>query len=73
MAAGRGAAGLESWCSGTPANTTGWRGEGKSCYPIAMIDDATSRLFARFVRSDSTEENHAAVMELPGEVRPLAF
>jgi transposase len=26
-------------------------------YLISMIDDATSRLYARFVRSDSTEEN----------------
>jgi hypothetical protein len=26
-------------------------------YLIAMIDDATSRLFARFVQHDSTEEN----------------
>ena len=28
---GRGGAGLESWCSGTPASTIGWRGAGKSC------------------------------------------
>ena len=32
-------------------------GRGERLYLIAMIDDATSRLFARFVRSDSTEEN----------------
>ena len=31
-------------------------GRGERLYLIAMIDDATSRLFARFVRSDSTEE-----------------
>ena len=33
------------------------RGGSERLYLIAMIDDATSRLFARFVRSDSTEEN----------------
>jgi hypothetical protein len=32
-------------------------GRGEQLYLIAMIDDATSRLFARFVRHDSTEEN----------------
>ena len=32
-------------------------GRGERLYLIAMIDDATSRLFARFVRHDSTEEN----------------
>jgi hypothetical protein len=32
-------------------------GRGEALYLIAMIDDATSRLFARFVRHDSTEEN----------------
>jgi len=32
-------------------------GRGEKLYLIAMIDDATSRLFARFVRSDSTAEN----------------
>ncbi|MGA2723337.1 MAG: hypothetical protein ABSG79_13105 [Bryobacteraceae bacterium] len=32
-------------------------GRGEQLYPIAMMDDATSRLFARFVRHDSTEEN----------------
>jgi transposase len=30
---------------------------GERLYLIAMIDDATSRLFARFVQHDSTEEN----------------
>ena len=49
-------------------------GRGEKLYLIAMIDDATSRLFARFVRSDSTEEN----MNLLGSYlekfgRPLAF
>jgi len=28
---GRGGVGLESWCSGTPVSTIGWRGAGKSC------------------------------------------
>jgi hypothetical protein len=32
-------------------------GRGEQLYLIAMIDDATSRLFARFVRHDTTEEN----------------
>lgn len=32
-------------------------GRGEKLYLIAMIDDATSRLTARFVRHDSTEEN----------------
>jgi transposase InsO family protein len=30
---------------------------GERLYLIAMIDDATSRLLARFVRHDSSEEN----------------
>jgi DNA-binding Lrp family transcriptional regulator len=32
-------------------------GRGDRIYYVAMIDDATSRVFARFVRHDSTEEN----------------
>jgi transposase-like protein len=32
-------------------------GRGEKMYLISMIDDATSRLFARFVRHDSTAEN----------------
>jgi biotin operon repressor len=49
-------------------------GRGEKLYLIAMIDDATSRLFARFVRHDSSEEN----MQLLGSYlerfgRPLAF
>jgi len=49
-------------------------GRGEKLYLIAMIDDATSRLFARFVRHDSTEEN----MKLLGRYlekfgRPLGF
>jgi transposase-like protein len=49
-------------------------GRGESIYLIAMIDDATSRLFARFVRHDSSEENRRllwAYLERFG--RPLAF
>jgi transposase len=39
-------------------STHDWlEGRGERIYLIAMIDDATSRLFARFVRHDSTEEN----------------
>src|SRR5271167_1768587 len=49
-------------------------GRGEKLYLIAKIDDATSRLFARFVRHDSTEEN----MKLLGSYlekfgRPVAF
>src|SRR5260370_17974360 len=32
-------------------------GRGEKLYLIAMIDDASSRLFARFVRHVSSEEN----------------
>lgn len=49
-------------------------GRGEKLYLIAMIDDATSRLFARFVRHDSTEENMRLLwcyLEKFG--RPLAF
>jgi hypothetical protein len=47
---------------------------GEKVYLIKMIDDATSRLFARFVRSDSTPEN-MAVLEayLRRFGRPLEF
>jgi len=44
-------------CCRTALNMTGWKDEGEKLYLIAMIDDATSRLTARFVRHDSTEEN----------------
>jgi transposase len=49
-------------------------GRGEKLYLIAMIDDATSRLFARFVRHDSTEENMRLLwgyLEKFG--RPLGF
>ena len=49
-------------------------GRGERVYLISMIDDATSRLFARFVRHDSREENMRvlwAYLERFG--RPLAF
>jgi transposase len=49
-------------------------GRGEKAYLIAMIDDATSRLFARFVRHDSTEENMKVLwiyLEKCG--RPLTF
>jgi hypothetical protein len=32
-------------------------GRGEKLYLIVMIDDASKRLWARFVRHDSTEEN----------------
>src|SRR5947208_5780307 len=49
-------------------------GRGEKIYLISMIDDATSRLFARFVRHDSTAENMRvlrAYLERFG--RPIAF
>jgi biotin operon repressor len=49
-------------------------GRGERIYLIAMMDDATSRLFARFVRHDSSEENRRVLgsyLEKFG--RPLAF
>lgn len=49
-------------------------GRGEKLYLIAMIDDATSRLFARFVRHDSTEENMKLVWSYVEKFgRPLAF
>jgi hypothetical protein len=49
-------------------------GRGEHLYLIAMIDDATSRLFARFVRHDSTEENMRLVWSyLEKFGRPLTF
>jgi transposase len=56
-------------------STHDWlEGRGETIYLIKMIDDATSRLFARFVRSDSTAEN-MAVLEayLLRYGRPLEF
>ena len=72
---GRGGAGLGSWCSGTPAITTGWKVGGKrAALLINMIDDATSRWFARFVSSDSTEENMNHLERyLKKYGRPLAY
>jgi len=49
-------------------------GRGEKLYLIAMIDDATSRLFARFVRHDSTEENMKLVRSyLEKFGRPVGF
>jgi hypothetical protein len=49
-------------------------GRGEQLYLIAMIDDATSRLFARFVRHDSTEENMKLLWSyLEKFGRPLMF
>jgi hypothetical protein len=49
-------------------------GRGEKLYLIAMIDDATSRLFARFVRHDTTEENMKLLQSyLERFGRPLAF
>jgi len=49
-------------------------GRGHRLYLVAMIDDATSRLWGRFVETDSTEENLRTLrgwLELYG--RPLAL
>jgi hypothetical protein len=49
-------------------------GRGERLYLISMIDDATSRMYARFVTSDSTAENMRVLwgyIERYG--RPLAF
>ena len=49
-------------------------GRGELRYLITFIDDATSRLFARFVRHDSTEENMAVLEQyLRRFGRPLEF
>src|SRR5580704_4590270 len=49
-------------------------GRGEKLYLIAMIDDATSRLFARFVRHDTTEENMKLLWSYVERFgRPLAF
>ena len=49
-------------------------GRGEKLYLIVMIDDATSRLWARFVRHDSTEENMKLLRSyLEKFGRPLAF
>jgi transposase len=49
-------------------------GRGERLYLIAMIDDATSLLFARFVRHDSTEENMKLLWSyLEKFGRPLRF
>ena len=56
-------------------STHDWlEGRGEEIYLIKMIDDASSRLFARFVRSDSTAQN-MAVLEayLLRFGRPLEF
>jgi transposase len=56
-------------------STHDWlEGRGEQMYLIKMIDDATSRLFARFVPSDSTAHN-MAVLEayLLRHSRPLEF
>lgn len=49
-------------------------GRGEKLYLIAMIDDATSRLFARFVRHDSTEENMRLLWSYVEKFgRPVSF
>jgi transposase len=56
-------------------STHDWlEGRGERIYLIKMIDDASSRLFARFVRSDSSAENMAVLESyLLRCGRPLEF
>jgi transposase len=56
-------------------STHDWlEGRGETIYLISMIDDATSRLFARFVRHDSSQENMRLLWAyLKRFGRPLAF
>jgi len=56
-------------------STHDWlEGRGERVYLISMIDDATSRLFARFVRQDTSEENRRLLWSyLERFGRPLAF
>ena len=49
-------------------------GRGEKMYLVSMIDDATSRVFARFVPHDSMEENIAVLEQYLGRYgRPLEF
>jgi hypothetical protein len=49
-------------------------GRGEKIYLITMIDDATSRMFARFVGNDSTQENMNVLRQyLERNGRPLEF
>jgi transposase len=56
-------------------STHDWlEGRGETIYLISMIDDATSRLFARFVRHDSSEGNRLLLRSyLERYGRPIAF
>ena len=56
-------------------STHDWlEGRGEQIYLISMIDDATSRLFAQFVRHDTSEENRLLLRSyLEQYGRPLAF
>ena len=56
-------------------STHDWlEGRGDEIYLISMIDDATSRLLARFVRHDTSEENRLLLrLYLERYGRPLAF
>jgi hypothetical protein len=56
-------------------STHDWlEGRGGRMYLIAMIDDATSRLWARFVGEDGSEENRRLLQSyLEKYGRPLAF
>jgi transposase len=45
---------------------------GPACHLVALIDDATSRAYGRFVEHDSTEENLRTLKWLAGTLRPAA-
>ena len=51
-----------------------FEGRGESAVLIAMIDDATSRLYARFFQTDSTETNMMMIRDYIGKYgRPVAI
>jgi len=59
---------------GDPSEHDWLEGRGERLYLIAMIEDATSRLLARFVRQDSTEENRKLLRSYVEKFgRPVTF
>ncbi len=58
---------LANWCSGTRHEHDWLESRGELRYLVTMIDDATSRVFARFVRhdSDGREYGGAGAVSLP--------
>ena len=74
MNGGRGAADLGELVQWDTSDHDWLEGRGEEMLLINMIDDATSRWFARFVRSDSTVENMNLLERyLKKHGRPLAL